>query len=365
MNIGIIDAELVGRKKHRFPNLVCEKISGYHKLQGDNVILKTDYENLGQFDKVFVSKVFTDTPFDMNLLSDKVVGGGTGFYFDKAIDLPNEIEHCMPDYHLYDDWIKIQDDTYKQFNQYEDYSIRFLTRGCFRKCGFCVNQKYDKVSSHSPLREFYDESRKKICLLDDNFFGYRDWKYLLQELKDINKPFKFNQGLDERLLTPEKCEMLFSSKYDGDIIFAFDNIIDYNLIHDKIKMIREYTDNTRVKFYVLCGYESTDATDIINTFKRIELLMKYRCLPYIMRYQSTSEIPWRYSKYQYLYVAIARWCNQPNFFKKKSFREFCEFTQSFNKKKLCTAMQAMYDFEKEFPREAEKYFDMKFEDFCK
>ena len=29
----------------------------------------------------------------------------TGFYFDKAPNLPDEIEHCMPDYHLYDEWI--------------------------------------------------------------------------------------------------------------------------------------------------------------------------------------------------------------------------------------------------------------------
>ena len=29
MKIGIIDADLLGRKKHRFPNLACEKISGY------------------------------------------------------------------------------------------------------------------------------------------------------------------------------------------------------------------------------------------------------------------------------------------------------------------------------------------------
>lgn len=29
MKIGIIDADLLGRQKHRFPNLACEKISGY------------------------------------------------------------------------------------------------------------------------------------------------------------------------------------------------------------------------------------------------------------------------------------------------------------------------------------------------
>lgn len=34
--------------------------------------------------------------------------GGTGFFFDKAPNLPNEIEHHAPDYHLYDDWIAEQ-----------------------------------------------------------------------------------------------------------------------------------------------------------------------------------------------------------------------------------------------------------------
>ena len=31
MNIAVIDADLIGRKRHRFPNLVCMKLSGYHK----------------------------------------------------------------------------------------------------------------------------------------------------------------------------------------------------------------------------------------------------------------------------------------------------------------------------------------------
>ena len=34
MNIGIIDADMIGRTKHRFPNLVCMKLSGYYKMGG-------------------------------------------------------------------------------------------------------------------------------------------------------------------------------------------------------------------------------------------------------------------------------------------------------------------------------------------
>lgn len=62
MNIAIIDADLIGKKKHRFPNLACMKISGYYKEIGHNITLKLDYKNLEDYDRVFISKVFTDTP---------------------------------------------------------------------------------------------------------------------------------------------------------------------------------------------------------------------------------------------------------------------------------------------------------------
>lgn len=48
MNVAIIDADLVGKKKHRFPNLACMKISGYQKEQGNKVTLKLDYERFSE-----------------------------------------------------------------------------------------------------------------------------------------------------------------------------------------------------------------------------------------------------------------------------------------------------------------------------
>lgn len=49
-----------------------------------------------------------------------------------------------------------------QFKEYLEYSIGFLTRGCFRKFGFCVNQKYDHVFAHSPLEEFTIRKERKF-----------------------------------------------------------------------------------------------------------------------------------------------------------------------------------------------------------
>lgn len=380
MKIGIIDADLIGRQKHRFPNLACEKISGYWKERGAEVCLLLDYSWPEDFDHIYISKVFTDTEVPDELLeSEKIHLGGTGFYFDRAPDLPFEIEHHMPDYSLYDEWIKQEVKNAKneakkageefdeatfmaQFKEYTDCSIGFLTRGCFRKCAFCVNQKYERVFEHSPLEEFYDANRKKICLLDDNFFGCANWKSFLLELQATQKRFKFKQGLDERLLTDEKCEMLFSSRYDGDFTFAFDDIKDYELIHEKLKMIHRYRTKKSVKFYVLTGFDSTDHIDIENTFKRIALLLKYECLPYLMRFQNKNKTPWRDSKYSGMYITMARWCNQPSIIKKMSFRYFCEANQKLhkNKKTLCSSYKAMMDFEKEYPEIAKKYFDLKF-----
>lgn len=72
MKVAIIDADLVGRKKHRFPNLACMKLSGYHKKQGDDVSLKQDYDKLDVFDLVYISKVFTDTVVPDDVLSRMV-----------------------------------------------------------------------------------------------------------------------------------------------------------------------------------------------------------------------------------------------------------------------------------------------------
>lgn len=332
MKVAIIDADLIGRKKHRFPNLVCMKLSGYYKELGDNVVLKTDYEELDNFDKVFISKVFTDTPIDEDILKlPNVEYGGTGFFYDKAPKLDVEVEHHMPDYHLYDEWINEQlanGGKRLNFKYYLDYSIGFLTRGCFRQCSFCVNKNYKRVEQHSPLDEFYDQSRKKICLLDDNFLGCLNWKEMLLELQSTGKQFQFKQGLDERILTDEKCEILFKSKYDGDFIFAFDNIADKELIEKKAYMIRKYvkTKGQNIKFYVLCGFDREDKydldfwkKDIRDTFERIFILAKYNFKPYIMRFNKYNESPLYGS-----YVNIACWCNQPSLFNNLSYKQFCE-----------------------------------------
>ena len=337
--IAVIDADFIGRKNHRFPNLCCMKISGYFKSAGYAVELKTNYDGLEKYQQVYVAKVFSDTPvldggglFDSPLDAPNVIKGGTGFFFDKAQPLPPEIEHHMPDYQLYDG--------VANHPSYTDYSIGYLTRGCFRHCSFCVNRRSNKVVAHSPLNEFYDPSRKKICLLDDNFFGFDGWRDLLIELRATGKPFVFKQGLDVRLLDEERAKLLFTSKYDGDFIFAFDNADDAPLIEDKIKLIGRHVNlqNQRVKFYVLCAFDRANrydadfwARDLQSVFARVDLLKKYGCLPYLMRHKNFKLAP-----EPRLYTNLARWCNQPQFFLKKTFAEFLAADAAYKKRRKGT-----------------------------
>lgn len=395
--LGIIDADFLDNGT-RHPNLACMKISAYYKEQGWNVKLLESYEDLDKYDLVSISRVFSftnipnciykrgkcmDSKHPELSLKKNIKIGGTGFYYEKAPDLPCEIEHHMPDYHLYDKVIQKKinkGEPRSRYCDYLDFSIGFATRGCFRKCSFCVNKKYDHVFKASPINEFLDESRPKIYLWDDNFMASPNFKEILNELIATKKPFQFRQGLDMRLMTSEKAELLSKVKYYGDYIFAFDHIEDKELISKKLEIWRKYC-NKSTKLYVLTGYDSQDEKDIENTFERIKILMKYGCLPYIMRYEE-----YKNSRFKSMYIEMARWCNQPSFIKKMSFRQYCirneEYHQGIQdripkgtystklvipndvkpKPKYCSCYQTMLDFEKEFPNLSKKYFDLRWED---
>lgn len=361
LKIGIVDADLLDNGT-RHPNLALMKISGFYKSQGHLVTLLKSYNDLNSFDKVFVSKVFTFTNVPEGIASlPNVEIGGTGFFDDGGENLSDEIEHHMPDYDLYTEYANGEIEKGKNRNSvsdYLDYSIGFTTRGCFRKCSFCVNKKYNRAFSHSPVNEFFDPSRPFIYLWDDNFLSFGGWEEILDDLEATGKPFQFRQGLDVRLMTEKKVKRLSNTRYHGDFIFAFDHLEERNIIEEKLKLWKRYCSKT-TKLYVLCAYNSQDENDIANTFERIKILMKYGCLPYIMRYESYKDSPWKT-----LYVQIARWCNQPQFFKKKSFRQFCEANQDYHKNEetTCAAYQSLMDFERAHPNIAEQYFNLRFDE---
>ena len=225
-----------------------------------------------------------------------------------------------------------------------------------------MNKNYNQSIKCSDISEWVDPNRPYICLLDDNVFACADWREVFKELQDTGQRFQFKQGCDERLLTDEKCEELFkNSKWIGDYIFAFDNYKDKEIIIRKLDLLRKHT-KKMCKFYCFCGFNhdaeiyNTDfwIKDLYELFLRIEILMQYSCLPYIMRHENYER-----SQLKGMYITIARWCNQPNFYKKMSLREFCMANGQNS-----SAYKYLTEFERLYPQ-FEKFFDMKFENVRK
>lgn len=170
MNIGIIDAGLLDNGT-RHPNLALMKISVYYKDDGHHVELITKYENVSKYERIYISKVFTFTNIPKWILSlPNLVIGGTGFFPDGGESLEYGIEHHKPDYKLYGSYVEGQIKAGKsrvRFSDYLDHSIGFATRGCFRKCEFCVNKKDDRAIKHSNISEFVDDKKPYIYLWDE------------------------------------------------------------------------------------------------------------------------------------------------------------------------------------------------------
>ena len=74
-----------------------------------------------------------------------------------------------------------------------------------------------------------------------------------------------------------------------------------------------------------------------------------------MRFNKYEESP-----YRGMYINLARWCNQPSFFKKKSFRQYCEMNGENS-----STVKYMEQFEKDNPDIAKEYYDLKYEELNK
>ena len=270
MRIGLIDVD-----GHNFPNLPLMKISAYHKNRGDSVEW---YDSLfhttgDPIDRVYMSKVFSFTPdYEYFVNSKEIRKGGTGYYYpDGGETLPKEIEHIYPDYGIYG----IANTAYG-----------FLTRGCPRKCEFCIvgSKEGTKSQKVADLKEFW-RGQKEIKLLDPNLLAAKEHEELLQQLANCGALVDFTQGLDARLLTETNINLIMKIRLKM-IHFAWDNIADESKIVPKLKMFKGVTgtDKRKAVVYVLTNFNSSFEEDLYRVYTIRALGMT----PYIMIYEKQT-----------------------------------------------------------------------------
>ena len=113
----------------------------------------------------------------------------------------------------------------------------------------------------------------------------KDWKDLLQQLIDSKAKVDFNQGLDIRLMTKEKIEMLNQIKIK-EIHFAWDKYKDKDIILPKLRLFAEHSkihkkwSGHNAIVYTLVNFDTTFEQDL----ERIYLLREMGYWAYVMIY---------------------------------------------------------------------------------
>ena len=254
----------------------------------------------GKQDLVYMGKVFSFTPdYPYPVNADKIIKGGTGYHIElrdgkevwtgEDVNLPEEIEHIYPDYSLYGITEK---------------SFGFLSRGCPRKCMFCHVKTKEGTKAHkvANLDEFW-KGQKEIQIMDPNILACPEAEDLLQQLADSKAKVDINQGLDARLLTERKLEIIRKIRMIR-YHFAWDNPADEEKILPKLKMFAEIVKVNRhnTTVYCLVNFNSTLEEDL----HRVYTLKGMNMQPYIMIYDKAHAEP--------VYRRLQRWVNNPIIF---------------------------------------------------
>lgn len=286
--IGLVDVD-----GHNFPNFALMKISAYHKAQGD-VVEWADPLFGGGYDKVYMSKIFTFSPDYPYEFDCEVVKGGTGYDIKSRLPIEIEASPAM-DYTIYPDC---------------EYSLQFFSRGCIRKCPFClVKEKEGHIHPVQPVE--LNPNGKWIEVLDNNFFANPDWKKSIEYLLNAGQQVKLH-GVDIRIMTEEQAYWLNRLRLKGNIHIAWDlPALD---LTQKLQEVTKYIKPHKLTCYVLVGYNSTIEQDMF----RIDTLRRFGICPFVQPYRDyeNKRKPTQYER------DLARWANNKFLYKSCKFEDY-------------------------------------------
>ncbi|MEZ0535965.1 hypothetical protein ACAG39_01810 [Caldicellulosiruptoraceae bacterium PP1] len=189
-----------------------------------------------------------------------------------------EAEDICPDYSLVPEW---------------DGSILFSSRGCIRRCPFCVVWKIEsQYEAKNTISHLINPKYTRIIFWDNNFLAspYKlEIFEFLEKYRNIEgKKVKvdFNQGLDARLLTLPFAEKISNLKYDL-IRLAYDKIEDRKYLLKAVQNLTEVGIKKR-KILVYMLYNFQDTPD--DFLERLKDVMDLGIVAYPMRYQPNDSL---------------------------------------------------------------------------
>lgn len=282
MEVGLVDVDSL------IPNLALMKISSWHKSQGDNVKF---FEPLFDHpDIVYASKIFDFTPDYPYFPDCEIVRGGPGY--DINAKLPEPIECAYPDYGLYNC----------------EYAIGRITRGCPRRCPWCIVWKMDgKLRQVAELSDFCREQHF-VRLLDDNILG--DPELFDRVAEDLQGKEVYFDALDIRFVNSQTAAALAKvDPWRERFHFSWDGHHCDDAVPEGIATLERHGIKPwRLTFYVLIGFETDEKYDLY----RVETLRSLGANPFVMPYDKSD----RYQR------DFARWVNRKVIFKSCTWGEY-------------------------------------------
>lgn len=292
MKIGLLDVDYSG-----FCNLALMKISAWHKSIGDEVEW---YNQLCNYDKVYMAKVFSFTPdYGYYVNAPNVEKGGTGYDLKKT--LPDYIDRLQPDYSIYS---SIDDKT----------AYGFLTRGCPNHCKWCiVPKKEGGIKPYMDIEEIAINGRNKIILMDNNVLVSDYGLDQIEKIIRLGLRVDFNQGLDARLVTDDIAKLLAKVKWIKRIRFGCDTPGQIEEVEKAISLINKY--GYKGEYFLYCIL-----MDFKESFKRVNhWRSKKKIYPHCQPFRDISNPRKTIPQWQ---MDLARWADRKELFRACEFEDY-------------------------------------------
>jgi len=241
----------------KLPNLALMKLSRHYKNKGWSVVKVRSEVKTKNAEKIFASVIFNKSRSSNKIkqlkdyYGDRLTLGGSGVSITKR--LPKTIEKLSPDYSLYP--------------ELEDRAIGFLTRGCPKKCEFCIVPiKEGKTHQVSDLDDLL-QNRSKVILLDDNILCHPKADQFLVEMAQKKISVNFTQSLDLMLITKERAQLLRRIKSQNTKFTRNNYYFSLNSTDHFSELRRNYDyfqfkTRENVEFIYMYGYNTTFREDI-------------------------------------------------------------------------------------------------------
>jgi hypothetical protein len=211
------------------------KIGAWQQSLGNECVLFDNrLPDVGAFDEIWITTVFTfDIPYSVGMVREAKnrcnvvrVGGVAASLLPKYFEDEGVIVHQG----LIPDAEKFSPD-YDLLGKVPEYSISHTSRGCIRKCKFCMVPKLEPIfGERGGWVDDIHPGAKKILFFDNNWLA-KDFSDLQADILKLRhlveegriNSIDFNQGLDARLVTEEIADLLQGIPI-RPVRFAFDGM---------------------------------------------------------------------------------------------------------------------------------------------